>query len=350
MKDLTLGITFEFEQSYLPTKRHKNELKRKMVTVRDIIVHYVDEEDFPVGIRVTDFDILPHDWNDPSESKYDTLDYRYYNGSLYEEPRSESGSDKGELTFSDEQAFIDCIRRNRVTRAREDYLYDFCEEKKYQEGKSVVTGDDLDDRVEDLQAHADRFIICNGKVWKKCGQPYYKVQTFGLGNNHGDTGFFIEWTNEEKISRDYFLATQKELAIADFKKTAEGRGDTESISTDDSPMRNIEILIPEAYTLKRVLGSNKYPGYTWSDKLDCYVKDYGDILSASHEDVYLISFRHDYGDRCLARVYVNNKFAFTEKEAKWYAIGQVMEDTKNVSFDDIGKIYSSDDVFDRVSA
>lgn len=346
---MKIGITFDFEQYYLPTKRHKNPLKRKMVTCRDIDVHFIEEKDFPVAIRVKDFDVLSHNWEDETESKYDTLDYRFDGKHLYEEPRSLSGSDKGALIFPSEDAFMEHIRHHFCEKLY-DYLYDHNEEKQYKEGVSVIVGDDIEDRVERLQEFADRYLICNGKVWKKCGQPYYKVQTFGLGNNHGGTGFFINWTDSKEISRDYFLATQRELAIADFRKTAEGRGDTESISTDDSPMRNIEILIPEAYTLKRVLESNKYPGYTWSDKLACYVKDYGDILSASHEDVYLISFRHDYGDRCLARVHVNNKFAFTEKEAKWYAIGQVMEDTKNVSFDDIGKIYSSDDVFDRVSA
>jgi len=171
---MKVGITFDFEQLYLPTKRHKNPLKRKMVTCRDIDVHFIDEKDFPVAIRVTDFDVLSHNWEDQTESKYDTLEYRFDGKHLYEEPRSLSGSDKGELIFASEDAFMEHIRHHFCEKLY-DYLYCYCEEKQYKEGVSVIVGDDIEDRVKRLQTFADKYLICNGKVWKKCGQPWEAI-------------------------------------------------------------------------------------------------------------------------------------------------------------------------------
>ena len=340
---MKIGVTFEFEQYYLPTKRHKNPLKRKMVTSRDIEVHFIEEKNFPVAIRVTDFDILSHNWEDETESKYDTLEYRFDGKNLYEEPRSLSGSNKGQLVFPSEDAFMEHIRHHFCEELY-DYLYDNSEDKQYKEGISVIVGDDIDARVDRLQTFADRYLICNGKVWKKCGQPYYKVQTFGCGNNHGGTGFFIDWTDSKEISRDYFLATQRDLALQDFVSTANGRGDTDSIKYDDSEKRNIEILIPDAYTLKRDLSSKEYLGYEWSDERGCYVKEYGP--KPAHAGTFLVRFRHDYGDMCLAIVYKSMEVPYTNMATLWYVTGQVLEDCRNISFNDIAEVYSVGDDMD----
>lgn len=330
---MKIGITFDFEQCYLPTKRYKNPSKRKMVTCRDIDVHYIEEKDFPVAIRVKDFDVLSHNWEDEKESKYDTLDYRFDGKHLYEEPRLLSGSDKGELVFSSGDAFIEHLRKRGKTLL--DYLYYHNDGKEFQEGVSVVVTDDLDNRVKELQSLADEYLICNGKVWKKCGQPYYKVQTFGLGHNHGGTGFFIEWTYDEnrKIDKNYFLATQRDLALEDFRRIAEGRGDTDSIKDDDSEKRYIEILIPESYTLKRDIESSEYPGYMWNDDRQVYVKEYVEVCAEKSgvAKVYEIAFRHDWGDKCIARVTSHSK-----TPNLWAIIGQVLTDVKNVSVSDIG--------------
>ncbi len=337
---MKIGVTFEFEQYYLPTKRHKNPLKRKMVTCRDIDVYFIEEKNFPVAIRVTDYDILSHNWEDEKESKYDTLEYRFDGKHLYEEPRSLSGSDKGELIFSSGDTFIEHIRHHFLEKLY-DYLYDYCEEKQYKEDVSIIVGDDIDARVERLQTFADRYLICNGKVWKKCGQPYYKVQTFGLGNNHGGTGFFIEWTHQNSISKDNFLATQRDLAIKDFVDTANGRGDTDSISANKTEQRNIEVLIPECYTLKRDLLSTDYKGYNWSDEQGVYVKEYGPV--PAHKETFEISFRHDYGDRCKAIIYTRVEDAMTDTQKIWLAIGELFEDCRKLSFEDITSIYKVED-------
>jgi hypothetical protein len=334
------GITFDYWQYYLPTKRHKKEQKRKMVTCRDIEVRELSEKDFPVAIRVTDFDVLKHNWEDETESKYDTIEYRWNGKDLYKEPRYAGCKEEGELCYKDAEALRGPIKNHA------GIIYDYQaiapSDKKYDPEKSVILGDEADICEEKMQEFADEFIICDGKVWQKCGQPYYKVQTFGLGNNHGGTSFFIDWTygEDRKIDKNCFLASQRDLAIEDFRKTAEGRGDTDSIKNDDSDKRNIEILIPEAYTLKRDLESMEYPGYMWDDDRQVYVKEYkitSHVQTAVPSKVYELSFRHDYGDRHTAVVTIYDKKPNTWDNV-WEVLGQVLTDVKNVSVSDIGAL------------
>ena len=328
MKDLTIGICFNFKQQYYPTKRHRKTVTRNMVTVRDINVHHIDEKDFPVAIKVTDFDILKHDFTS-DESKYDTLEYRWDGKDLYQEPRSISGHDKGELTFASSDAFIEALRCHSATKTYECYIEPG---KEYQEGISVVECDDLYERVKELQNHADHYVICNGKVWKKCRQPYYKVMTFGFSGC--GTGFFINWTYDEQIEKDFFLATQRDLAIKDYHDTAARHHDKDD--EGDVPERTIEILIPESYTLKRNLESHEYKGYMWDDESSCYIKKYG--KKPAHFNEYRVYFRHDYSDKCCAVVYTDLKKANTYLQDVWQVLGRVLMDVKKVSFEDVTDI------------
>lgn len=327
---MKFGITFDYWQYYLPTKKHKKEQRRIMTTCRDIEVRELSEKDFPVAIKVTDFDIFKHNWEDETESKYDTIEYRWDGTSLYKEPRYESGKEKSELCYKDAEA----LRRSISNHA--GIIYDYQarvpSDKEYDSEKSVILGDEADICEKKMQEFADEFIICGGKIWQKCGQPYYKVQTFGLGHNHGGTGFFIDWTyGDREIDKDCFLATQRDLALEDFRKTAEGRGDTDSIKNNDSNKRNIEILIPEAYTLKRDIESSEYPGYMWDDDRQVYVKEYVDICEDKSKaaKVYEIAFVYDWSEY-LARVTSHSK-----TPNLWAILGQVLADVKNISVSDI---------------
>lgn len=35
------------------------------------------------------------------------------------------------------------------------------------------------------------FVYFNGKFWRNCAEPIYDIETFGIGNNHGGTGFLL---------------------------------------------------------------------------------------------------------------------------------------------------------------
>lgn len=73
----------------------------------------------------------------------------------------------------------------------------------------------------------------------------YVINTFGLGHNHGGTGFFIEYFYNDNIpAQNYFNALQREEAITYGKKVALGRGDDKSVDgMGDHDI--IEVKMPE---------------------------------------------------------------------------------------------------------
>lgn len=73
----------------------------------------------------------------------------------------------------------------------------------------------------------------------------YVINTFGLGQNHGGTGFFITDCYNPNISnQNYFNALEREQAIAYGKRIAANRGDTESMEGMGKHAK-IEVLLPE---------------------------------------------------------------------------------------------------------
>ena len=87
-----------------------------------------------------------------------------------------------------------------------------------------------DQVIEKVNKEADRYLIIGNEVWRHCGEPRYVIITFGLGHNHGGTGLFVNTWYNDNISKDrYFNALQGKEAVAEAKRVALGRGDTESV-------------------------------------------------------------------------------------------------------------------------
>lgn len=114
--------------------------------------------------------------------------------------------------------------------------------------KSIVKESDVEKCKETISSRAENYVIFDSKVWETCGEPMYNVTTFGLGHNHGGTGFFIQYNYNPNISnKNYFNALEREKAIAYGKQVALNRGDTNSIDgMGESDI--IEVLMPEMVT------------------------------------------------------------------------------------------------------
>lgn len=101
---------------------------------------------------------------------------------------------------------------------------------------------------------ADRYLIVNGEVWEKVGEPRYLVQTFGLGHNHGGTAWFCTYGYNQNISKDaYFNANEFERMVEHYFDVALGRGDTEDAhryakDIADGNYDHIKVLMPEVFT------------------------------------------------------------------------------------------------------
>lgn len=85
------------------------------------------------------------------------------------------------------------------------------------------------------QAECDKYIIIGNHVWEQVEQPRYYYTTFGLGNNHGGTGFFISFIDDSSIDKSnakfYFMPEQLKEALDTVLKVATSRGDTESVKS-----------------------------------------------------------------------------------------------------------------------
>ena len=229
METLKIGITFDFIQFYLPNKRCRKKRSRRMTTCREIDVKKLTNDLFPVAF------IVHHNRTDgdgDGEYKLCHDQIRAYMGKLYMIRRENDGK----------KTPIDHL--NWALKTAAGYAYG-SEDNGFIEGESVILSDDIDIRVSAMQEKASHYVIVGDTLWHEVGEPYYHTQTFGLGNNHGGTGFFVDYaTDEDGIIPDYaFNANEYDEAMEDFKETALGRGDTKSVNVyKNGPY--IEVVCP----------------------------------------------------------------------------------------------------------
>ena len=229
---MKIGITYSFKQKYLPNKRYKNPRSRVLVTVEDIEIPEVKDEEFPVAFIVHDYKSRDNDY------KLCHDEIRAYNGKLYKIWRVASGKGCGDIIP------LENLYNHIKWRVDDEYAFDVPEKEMYQDGVSVIVSDNKQGHIDQIHSVANGFVIdSRGTVWEEAGEPMYHILTFGLGHNHGGTGFFIdEHYNPNCSAENYFNALQYEEARKYFNETAMGRGDTESV--DNNAEDYIEVLMP----------------------------------------------------------------------------------------------------------
>lgn len=109
--------------------------------------------------------------------------------------------------------------------------------------------------AEDFEAQARNalggFVIIDGQVWKRTGEPRYYITTFGFGRNHGGTSLMTVCRDTYGRNTSIFRADDIDGARAYARRIANGRGDTDSLPRLDREPE-IEVLIPEAVTLETI--------------------------------------------------------------------------------------------------
>lgn len=108
-----------------------------------------------------------------------------------------------------------------------------------------------DEHLALVKKNAKKYIIIDGCLHEKCYEPYYSVTTFGLGRNHGGTGFFVHWANPIQRKLYGWSAIDHQAAIEGAVRIALNRGDTESEEyIRASGNGSIEVLDPAAIRRK----------------------------------------------------------------------------------------------------
>lgn len=91
-----------------------------------------------------------------------------------------------------------------------------------------------------------RYLLVDGVLYTQVDEPMYNITTFGLGHNHGGTGFFICYHYNPNLSKDsYFNAADYDNAIDYAIRVATGRGDTKDAARfqEDKKLRQGEIKV-----------------------------------------------------------------------------------------------------------
>lgn len=241
---MKININYYYNQKYLPTKRHRNTRERQIKDVLSVSVTEVTADIFPVAFII-------HDMKDVQEGMTSYADYksekcvyrifaeeiRTYKGKLYAPVRITHGT--AISTIFEDESYVICNLERMVSK---NWYYDNGDE--FTEN-SIIVRENKKEVKQMLRNAAKHYIYFDGKFWSVCREPRYVINTFGLGHNHGGTGFFIEYGYNPNIpNTNYFNALQRDEAIAYGKSVALGRGDTESVDRLGK-YDNIEVVMPE---------------------------------------------------------------------------------------------------------
>lgn len=215
--DKKLNIELEYMEDYLPTPRHRKLRQREASEPYSITVKETSSEKAPVVLRT-------HDIKRYCDGVQAT-DYRQYNGQLYTSLRR-----------------CDMMHTEDMKKANEPFPAD--ELVHYVRNHGRVSREEA---VKQIREYVNRFLLIDGVLWERAGEPMYQVCVFGLGHNHGGTALMI--TNHYNSNcrwTDYFTALQHDAAIEAAVRTAISRGDTQSVERIRDKGFYIEVLDPAA--------------------------------------------------------------------------------------------------------
>lgn len=231
---MKINIKFPYVQEFLPSKRHKKVRKKEVFATTTIDIEEVASSDFPVAFvvhspaSVYENATKLSDFEDDKKWKGYIIyprEIRVYNETLYTGIHISSGA--AISTAYENKEYIE----KAITSFSRFFtpIYNSSNEEIRKE--SILIKDDKEERISKIKKIAKDYIVCDNIVYKKTGEPRYVICTFGLGNNHGGTGFFIETSyNPNLPKKNYFNALQYNDAVEYGQKVAYERGDTDSIS------------------------------------------------------------------------------------------------------------------------
>jgi len=202
--------------AYIPSARSQKYAFDEVEGEIKVSVPSVTAEEAPVAFRLSDY----------SHKSEGNTELRWYDGKLWRRMTQNDcrcGGDQSDVKADELARKISPSMPHSYARSRELCI------RKYREA-------------------AKDFLLVDGSVWRRSGEPRYVVNTFGLGHNHGGTGLFVEeYYNENIAASNYFSALDGDKAVAYANKVAERRGDTNDVGKFE---KMIEVLIPEAVTIR----------------------------------------------------------------------------------------------------
>ena len=107
-----------------------------------------------------------------------------------------------------------------------------------------------------VRADMQTYLLIDGVLYVRTTVPYYKVVTFGLGQNYGGTGLLVQYTDYGKRpiidNARYFDALSGKAAVEKANQIAANRGDTKDIGRfKEMIIVYMPELVKEKYSKRR---------------------------------------------------------------------------------------------------
>lgn len=253
MKPLSILTEVETTTTFLPSKRHsvprytqhkikaRFEVQRVHINDAKLVYRVADHESlYKNATKIEDF----HTGN--GVYKRIVTPIRMFNGRFFKPYKYYYGTAVSDKWFSitDFQKDLQTDIYYEVNQANELFLREnlhngYCLQLKPDanlKDPNIQILKYSDDAVfKRARAVCDQYIIIGNHVWKQVDQPIYVYNTFGLGHNHGGTGFFVSFIDPNNIpkcnKKFYFMPEQLKEALDTVLKVAANRGDTESVKS-----------------------------------------------------------------------------------------------------------------------
>lgn len=220
---MKVKVSYEFTEMVTPPRCRKARVQRgkEELTVN---IREVASDKAPVAFIVNEFG-------------REKRKVRLYNGKLYKQHQDRR---KGYDKLPYEECFPLWV--NQTSDMIGLYHWEWLLGSRWQTHKPKA------DNITAIRGKAQNLIIIDGDVYERTGEPYYSVTCFGLGGNHGGTGFFVGWADyRDRKSIWGMTAADHNGAIEKAVEIALNRGDTGSVDyIRRSGNGSIEVLLPQA--------------------------------------------------------------------------------------------------------
>ena len=244
MKLFKLEATYSYIVIFRRSNRHRRNLHHTYTKSFEFDCRQLDEKEFKKVYVVRDYASVykdatkPEDFRDSSKGKFRLVDtpIRKYKGKLYRPVMYSHGSAVSTLYMNSKDVVTSEIEwriRSKVSDINDETQRLFKSVEDIETlGSVAVTGMMLEAR-EAAQKVVDQFVFFDNIWWVETDPPVYNYNTFGLGHNHGGTGFFIAYVDINSLDKYarkfYFTPKQREKAIKTVIKVAADRGDTNDV-------------------------------------------------------------------------------------------------------------------------
>lgn len=256
MKTFKLEATYSYINIFRRSNRHRRNLHQLYTRSFEFDCRQLDEKEFKKVYIVRDYASVYkdakafEDFTDSSKGKYRLVDtpIRKYKGKLYRPVKYSHGSAVSTLFMDTKDVVENEIEwqiRSKVTDVNAETQRLFKSEVDVETLGSVYVTSSMLKAREAAQKVVDQFVFFDNIWWVETDPPVYNYNTFGLGHNHGGTGFFIDYVDIKSLDKYarkfYFTPKQREKAIKTVIKVAAERGDTNDVKRFQNIPENIFI-------------------------------------------------------------------------------------------------------------